>query len=124
MPGRRARTFWQVARDAAERDAAAAAPLAAYYDAARRRGTREVSAAGRYTRWLAFPKSRRFGYSSAPEVIEQYSNLETRLEDDVQKLDLRLREAHAQNVRARVHGAYAETLEKMVTDRATGEAVG
>ncbi len=120
----RAHVLAEVARDAAARDAAAAAPLAAYHDAARRRGTREVSAAGRYTRWLAFPKSRRFGYSSAPEVIEQYSNLETRLEDDVQKLDLRLREAHALNVRARVHGAYAETLEKMVTDRATGEAVG
>jgi len=120
----RAHVLAEVARDATARDAAAAAPLAAYYDAARRRGTREVSAAGRYTRWLAFPKSRRFGYSSAPEVIEQYSNLETRLEDDVQKLDLRLREAHALNVRARVHGAYAETLEKMVTDRATGEAVG
>ena len=112
----RAQVLAEVAREADARDAAAAAPLAAYYDAARRRGTREVSAAGRYTKWLAYPESARFGYTAAPEMIERYSNLETRLEDDVQKLNARLHEARAQNVRARVHGAYVETLEKMVTD--------
>jgi hypothetical protein len=119
----RARYLAEFERDAAAHAAASAKPLAAYYEAARRRGTREVSKAGRYTRWLEDPKSHRFGYSAAPEMIEKYSNLETRLEDDVQKLNLRLREAHAQNVRARVHGAYAETLENMVTDR-MNRAVG
>ena len=119
----RARYLADFERDAAAHAVANAKPLAAYYEAARRRGTREVSKAGRYTRWLEFPKSHRFGYSAAPEMIEKYSNLETRLEDDVQKLNLRLREAHAQNVRARVHGAYAETLENMVTDR-MNRAVG
>jgi len=119
----RARYLAEFERDAAAHAAASAKPLAAYYEAARRRGTREVSKAGRYTRWLEYPKSHRFGYSAAPEMIEKYSNLETRLEDDVQKLNLRLREAHAQNVRARVHGAYAETLENMVTDR-MNRAVG
>ena len=100
-------------------------PLASYYEAKRRFGSRQVSDVGRYTRWSPHSKSETFKYSSGPDVLK-YFHEEQALSDDIEKLNLRLIKTHTEHVRARVTLAYTETIDLMVTDernRAVGVAV-
>jgi len=118
----RERLLCEIDQDWKRNEVTSEKPLASYYEAAKRLGTREVSTGGRYTRRSPYKQSEVFGYSQGPEVL-QYFHEEQSLSDDIEKLNLRLRRTHAESVRARVTLAYTETIDSIVTDK-RNRAVG